>query len=68
MLLYSQGEHPKKKEGDTMKTMTITEYSKMMSDLWETFKSEKLTDEEAMKRIGDKLEEMVAEGWRIVEG
>ena len=50
------------------KTLTISEYSKMMDDLWETFKSEKLTDHEAMERIAEKLEEMVAEGWRIVEG
>jgi hypothetical protein len=72
MIIYSHGEHPKKKEDDLMdaqnKTITRTEYTDLTTGVWEFCKKEGLPDEEAMKFVSMTVEQMATDGWRIVEG
>lgn len=72
MIIYSHGEHPKKKEENTMsienKTMTSTEFTEMMMGVWETYQAEGKTPEEAIHMARMVTDQMVADGWRIVEG
>lgn len=50
------------------KTMTNTEFTEIMTGIWETYQAEGKTPEEAIHMACMVTDQMVTDGWRIVEG
>ena len=50
------------------KAMTNAEFTEMMMTLWETCKAEGATLDEAIHLARMTTDQMVTDGWRIVEG
>ena len=50
------------------KTMTNTEFTEMMTGIWETYQAEGKTPEEAIHMACMVTDQMATDVWRIVEG